>query len=484
MFNKKSGIELIISEFIQENLYNVSKLKKNLGNGRLGRMINNMFNTVFNVIGRMQRASEEIRYLTNTIKANSSETRIASNQIASAMDQIAASTQNEARLSQELMNQINIVNDTSNVILKKSQYGADTTGQLKEKVKTTQNVLTELTEQINQLGMANRETANTMNELVDLTKRITEFVNVITDIAKKTNLLSLNAAIEAARAGEAGRSFTVVANEIRGLANQTESAVKQIEELSIAIQMGAQNSTNQINHSIATMETNIIKTDETNKTFSDLKQDIDNMIEVINEISGLTKKQIEQLSSSVQTAELITSAIQESATEIEEITSSIQQEDTAIEEIDNSIGKLDKLANELFNITYNYTSEKYLTDLSQKNISAAVNILQKLIEEPGIMEMNKNNHKKVVYSYYEKHKDIISTLLTLDSKGNVLAITSDTNVSNFVFREWFQKAIEGEIFCSRPYITVATNDVNVTVSAPIKDRAGNIIGVVAANVLI
>lgn len=65
-----------------------------------------------------------------------------------------------------------------------------------------------------------------------------------------------------------------------------------------------------------------------------------------------------------------------------------------------------------------------------------------------------------------------------------MAITSDTNVSNFVFREWFQKAIEGEIFCSRPYITVATNDVNVTVSAPIKDRAGNIIGVVAANVLI
>ncbi|MDI6601767.1 MAG: methyl-accepting chemotaxis protein [Thermoanaerobacteraceae bacterium] len=484
MFNKNNNIEKIISEFIKENLYSISNLKKNLGNSSLDKLIKDMFNTIFNVIGRMQRASEEIKYLTNTIKSNSSETSIASKQIASAIDQIAISTQNEAQLSQELMDHINTLNDTSNDILKMAQNGANTTGQLSNKVRTTQDILNDLTEQINQLGMANRETAQTMNELVNLTKKISEFVNVITDIAKKTNLLSLNAAIEAARAGEAGKSFTVVANEIRGLANQTESAVKQIEELSTAIQIGAQNSSNQINLGLNAIETNISKTNETNKTFNDLKADIDNMIKTINKISELAEKQINQLSFSVQTAELITSAIQESAAEIEEISSSVQQEDASIEQIDDSIGSLDVLAGELFNITSNYTSEKYLTEVSRNNVSAAQDVVRQLAKEPDIISMDIGKHQKILSEYYNKNKNIITTLLTLNLKGDVYAITSNTSVTNFAFREWFQRAIKGETFCSRPYITVATNDINITVSTPIKNSDGMIIGVIAANVLI
>ncbi|BFM48880.1 methyl-accepting chemotaxis protein [Marinomonas sp. THO17] len=85
------------------------------------------------------------------------------------------------------------------------------------------------------------KTSTQLNELGQLSKDIDNVIAMINDLANQTNLLALNAAIEAARAGEAGRGFSVVADEVRSLAEKTVDATAKITDIVSTIQSSTQN---------------------------------------------------------------------------------------------------------------------------------------------------------------------------------------------------------------------------------------------------
>ncbi|MDQ6969535.1 MAG: methyl-accepting chemotaxis protein [Mariprofundus sp.] len=135
------------------------------------------------------------------------------------------------------------VNSTAAAIEEMSVTIADVSRQVSD----TQGVSAQAVEEAN-------AATKMMQELTRVANEIGSIVGTISEIAEQTNLLALNASIEAARAGDAGRGFSVVAGEVKELANQTSRATSQIREQVEGIQSESQNATTAINNISSTID--------------------------------------------------------------------------------------------------------------------------------------------------------------------------------------------------------------------------------------
>lgn len=128
-----------------------------------------------------------------------------------------------------------------------------------------------------------------VNDVIQLVSKSVEEIAImndtITQITKQTNLLSLNAAIEAARAGEAGRGFTVVAHEIKKLAEQTELSAKEISNTITHVKTNVQNAVAKANETSNAVESQQNSVKQSHDIFRDIISSINTLSIKVNDIS-------------------------------------------------------------------------------------------------------------------------------------------------------------------------------------------------------
>lgn len=139
-------------------------------------------------------------------------------------------------LAEEILNIVEDL-DSSQLKLEKNAFdvinSSDTSLNL---VKDGIGAVDELVKKIEELNESVRASQKAVEQMKEVSLVIAQFANVISGIANKTNILSLNASIEAARAGEHGRGFAVVASEVQKLASQTKTSSSEITEKIKAVQ--------------------------------------------------------------------------------------------------------------------------------------------------------------------------------------------------------------------------------------------------------
>ncbi|WP_419882973.1 protoglobin domain-containing protein [Peribacillus sp. B-H-3] len=144
---------------------------------------------------------------------------------------VANASQNLAAISQETNASFHHLNAQSDEIVSLANTGTELSNLAEERAQKGKEQLQKQNLNMSDIHDSVNDISNDLQVLLKISKQMQEIVSIVTGIADQTNLLSLNAAIEAARAGEHGKGFSIVAEEVRKLSDETKKSVTNVAGL-------------------------------------------------------------------------------------------------------------------------------------------------------------------------------------------------------------------------------------------------------------
>jgi Methyl-accepting chemotaxis protein len=315
--------------------------------GQLADALINMRNKLRNVLKQVNESAEQVAASAEELTASSEQSAQAVTQVATSINDVAQGAEN----------QLAAVNKTTAVVEQmakgisqaagNSNQVAANSGKASEKAKKGNASLHKAVSQMGNITQTVSDSAKMVNQLGARSKEIGQIIDAITGIAGQTNLLALNAAIEAARAGEQGRGFSVVAEEVRKLAEQSQEAAGKIATLIGEIQGDTERAVVAMNQGTREVEVGTEVVNAAGKIFEEIAELVTEATVQMNGIS-LVMQQIasgsEQIVVAVENIDTLSKA---AADESQNVSAATQEQSASMEEIASASQSLAKLAQEL-----------------------------------------------------------------------------------------------------------------------------------------
>ena len=264
-----------------------------------------------------------------------------------AIEEIEHGVVQQAEDSEECLRQMDNLSEKINIVSENSEHIAKIADETNSIVESGMDSITELRSNVESTTQLTTQVIREINALKESSMAIGRIIDAINEIADQTNLLSLNASIEAARAGEAGRGFSVVADEIRKLADQSVASVNEIRAIVDDINTKTNDTVNIAKKAEDVVEVQGRSLSNAEQVFNQIQSKFDLLINDLDEITSGISIIADAKSQTIDSIQSISAVSQQTAAASEEVTETANRQLEQVEKLNTAASDLNDNSAEL-----------------------------------------------------------------------------------------------------------------------------------------
>tara|TARA_Y100000034_G_scaffold62213_1_gene75499 strand:- start:317 stop:1945 length:1629 start_codon:yes stop_codon:yes gene_type:complete len=281
-----------LSNKLGAELDQVLAIVKRVSRGNLSTEIKTNNANEESIIAAMQYMQQGLKGVVDGIQHVSNELQSQSHDGEARSEELEKLTRSLSEETQMVASAITELTASAQTVVEHAEQAAYSVQEAEQQGQNADKKTSEAAQAIALLEQQIDSAGNNIRILDDEVKNIANVLSVIQSIAEQTNLLALNAAIEAARAGEQGRGFAVVADEVRQLAQRTQSSTEEIHTMIGNLQSATQEAKNSVSLSIETSEKTVSMSKDASDALQMVAQSLGAISQMSHQIAHAAKEQL------------------------------------------------------------------------------------------------------------------------------------------------------------------------------------------------